>query len=204
MNTISKKKAKETGLKRYFTGKPCRRGHILERFVSSGACIKCTEVNARAWSRSHPEIVRAMRKSWAERNPERHRENRKALLARPHVKASQAKRSRKWHEENREKSNDNHYRWVERNPHMANAAQMRRRARKLERTCAWADHDAIKKVYAEAKRLSLETGIEYHVDHVVPLAGENVSGLHVETNLQILVGRVNQSKGNRLLEDLAA
>lgn len=38
---ISRKEAKEKGLKRYFTGKPCKHGHICERYVNRGACIEC-------------------------------------------------------------------------------------------------------------------------------------------------------------------
>lgn len=71
-----------------------------------------------------------------------------------------------------------------------------RRVGQLE-PASWADMDAIKKVYAEARRISLETGIKHHVDHVLPVNGDLVSGLHVETNLQILTALDNIKKGNR-------
>lgn len=72
----------------------------------------------------------------------------------------------------------------------------KRRAKKLLRTPSWVDYDAIRAIYAEAFRISGETGIKHQVDHVLPLQGRLVSGLHVHTNMQILTRAANIRKSN--------
>lgn len=73
-------------------------------------------------------------------------------------------------------------------------AAMKRKAAKLKRTPIWADQDLIRKIYDERSKLSSETGIEYAVDHIIPLRGKLVSGLHVHNNLQILSRKSNSEK----------
>jgi len=66
-----------------------------------------------------------------------------------------------------------------------------------ERCPAWSDKDVIREVYAEAFALKCISGISYHVDHILPIRGELVSGLHVYSNLQILTPYENKSKNNK-------
>ncbi|WP_164885115.1 hypothetical protein [Rubrivivax rivuli] len=77
------------------------------------------------------------------------------------------------------------------------AASARARSARLQRTPPWADLDAIRAFYEAAWDASRRTGTPHHVDHVIPLQGKNVSGLHVHTNLQVLPAFDNLSKGNR-------
>jgi hypothetical protein len=76
----------------------------------------------------------------------------------------------------------------------------RRRAAKLNAIPPWLtkDHfDEIKDFYIAAKMFKIYTGQDYHVDHIVPLQGKDVCGLHVPWNLQILTAQENLSKSNK-------
>lgn len=79
-----------------------------------------------------------------------------------------------------------------------NYREAKRRATKIQATPYWSELNEIKVLYKKVKWLESLTGLKYHVDHVIPLKGENVCGLHVWANLQILEEKLNISKGNRL------
>jgi 5-methylcytosine-specific restriction endonuclease McrA len=64
-------------------------------------------------------------------------------------------------------------------------------------TPLWADLEKIKAVYAESERLSFDTGVRHHVDHIIPLRGESVCGLHVHWNLRAIPWRENLTKWRR-------
>ena len=95
--------------------------------------------------------------------------------------------------EHREKSRAKHMKKV--------IARNQQRLEQIKRaTPPWADKSAITDLYVLAKVLSRETGMQLDVDHVVPLRGRLVCGLHVGTNLRLLPRRENQLKHNRFAE----
>lgn len=90
--------------------------------------------------------------------------------------------------------------WRERNPHMVTYHAAKRRSDIENRTPKWLteiDFETMANIYAEAKRITEETGEQHHVDHVIPLRGKKVSGLNVPQNLQILSATDNLKKTNK-------
>lgn len=89
--------------------------------------------------------------------------------------------------------------WRNANRSHKTALENKRRASKLNATPPWLSkehYDQINLIYAHAKECEMLTGDKYHVDHIVPLQGENVSGLHVPWNLQVLPADLNIKKSN--------
>lgn len=109
---------------------------------------------------------------------------------------------KKYHKAHPEKASELGTSWVSRNREAWNQYcnqynKDNRRRRSYPNTPSWADRSAIKAIYVEAKRMSDETGILHHVDHIIPRNGKLISGLHVPENLQILTAVANMAKGNQ-------
>lgn len=110
-----------------------------------------------------------------------------------------------WHSLNPEKHRLRNKGWRVANPDKINAKNMKRRAHQLNATPPWANAEfeefAIQEMYALAQLRTKITGIEHHVDHIVPLQSKIVQGFHCLANLQILEAKANIIKGNRVWPD---
>lgn len=140
-----------------------------------------------AWRSSHPERQRAAEVAYRKNNPDKRKASCSAYRSDP---------------ENRERERKAQAAWAKKNKGRLAARAAKRRAVKLLATPSWVNWERVASFYEEAQRLSVETGIEHHVDHMVPLQSKFVCGLHWEANLQILAGPANLSKGNRLWPDM--
>jgi 5-methylcytosine-specific restriction endonuclease McrA len=110
---ISRKEAQSSGLKRYFTGKPCKHGHVCERYARGKECVKCAAENRLKWGAENPNKVSSGNKRWRQENEERCRANSK------NWRLSNLEKKRldntKWREENREKARESIRRHYHRN-----------------------------------------------------------------------------------------
>ncbi len=122
-----------------------------------------------------------------------------SYYANPAIKVANRERVRLYYanSENRAKHNAAGLLWARKNPDKACANTMKRKAAKRNRTPGWANLSKIAEFYALASELTKTTGIKHVVDHVIPLQGLYVSGLHVENNLQVITALANASKGNK-------
>lgn len=77
---ISREEARERGLKRYFTGTPCKHGHISERYVGNRCCASCTLIAAMAYDAAHPDAAKKRIKSASQKNKEAYRLKRREYL----------------------------------------------------------------------------------------------------------------------------
>lgn len=92
------------------------------------------------------------------------------------------------------------YRESEKGKARKTALQQKRKANQLNRTPKWLSADdnwILQEVYELATLRTKLTGIDWHVDHVVPMQGTNVSGLHCPENLQVIPAKHNVRKNNK-------
>lgn len=199
--------AKALGRKTYFTGVPCKRGHIAERYTATRTCVTCS-TNHRAenlqtrlenearWREKHRVVANARTAAWVQKYPERQRQAeinyRQNNPDKRKVSCSQYRAA------NPEKEAAYAKEWRNNNKPLLAAKTSARRAAKLKATPPWANGDAIKAIYEEAARLTRETGAQWDVDHIHPLVHDLICGLHCEANLRPITARENRSKCNRV------
>ena len=104
--------------------------------------------------------------------------------------------------DNKEKCNADSRKYYNLNKPLFIAKNARRRANLLQATPKWLsekDKSHITRVYRVCASVSKSTGVKHNVDHIIPLNGDGVCGLHVPWNLAIIPEKLNKSKGNRQL-----
>lgn len=178
---------------RTYVGKVCSKHPELngERRTANGTCVGCARAFSSRWSAVNIDRVR----QWQSNNPEKIKASRKKWVI-ANISKVKAKNKR-FSENNPDKVRAYCQKWKRSNPSKTSAANAARRAQKIQATPKWANRAAIARFYLEAWRLTMNTGIPHQVDHIVPLKGRGVCGLHCEANLQVIPKRDNLRKGNK-------
>lgn len=181
----------------------CRDGH-------RDSCKDCIRQYKKEYREANKDSIAAKKKAYYLKNKEKvceyqakYRKNNPELIKR---------RKKEYYEKNKEQITkktcayvatnkdivaERKARWKKKNAGHVNAQCMERHTKKLQRTPAWADKWTIKQYYILATKLSKMYGVKFHVDHIIPLQGKVVSGLHTHNNLRVVTQQENLTKSNR-------
>lgn len=199
----TRQEAKVLGLPTCY-GSACKKHPELEGWRRvSGACVECAKISVRERRKANPERTKEQYKKsadklklnldWVQRKRDKDKTYR--LVNKERFRASIAK----WSKLNAEKVRLYAKRVKQNNKGKVNADTAQRRYAKLKRTPAWLTVDdrwLIEQAYELAALRTKMCGFQWHVDHIIPLQGRVVSGLHVPNNLQVIPWIDNVVKAN--------
>lgn len=188
MDCITRDQAKELGLKRYYTGLPCKHGHFAERYVCNSQCCECV---LERWKKGQ-EKESLRRRKRREANPAWERAYHAAYREKNHEQS--LVKVRKWRAGNHKRIREYNREYHSNNPHVFRAIAAARRARKLQAQPGWSE-------LAEIKRLFASRPEGFHIDHGIPLQHPLVCGLHVPCNLEAIPNAQNLAKSNHFDPD---
>lgn len=206
MQRLNRQQAKAIGAPRCF-GSVCAKHPELEgeRRVS-GACVRCASENTKNARKLNPDRTKEHRKKQVDR-----------VKSTPELLGKKRQSNAKYRAQHKEKIDASIKLWRDKNkpllreyvkkskaknPDVSRANVAKRRAARIKRTPVWLtedDHWMMKQAYELAELRTKIFGFAWHVDHIIPLQGENVSGLHTPNNLQVIPWSENISKGNLYL-----
>jgi 5-methylcytosine-specific restriction endonuclease McrA len=183
--------AKATGAKYYFTGDPCKHGHIAPR-KTKGACVECLKVEWQQAAETRAEYFKEYNRKEEVRDKKHdwYLENREQVIQTAATRPAAVLRE---------------YRnaWKAANKTQVLADNKVRRRKHRDATPPWLTRkqkSEIRQLYQIAITMTQTTGEQYVVDHIVPLRGEEVCGLHVPWNLRVITQEQNLKKSNKLVD----
>jgi len=189
---VSRQEALAKGLKWYFTGKPCKNGHVAARHTVHRTCYGCSRARAEKHYEENREEYLEYKRNYYQENKEFFNQ-----LSRENYyenKEYYSEIQKAYYYEHKDYFAQRQKEYVQENQSYFNAIARERRAIKLQAKPDWSEDYLIKEFYKSCPE-------GYDVDHIVPLKSEVVCGLHCLDNLQYLPRLDNRSKGNRLLPE---
>lgn len=235
MEILERSKAMVAGVKKYFTGNPCKNGQLAERNTASGncCCFLCREERSakqKKYVSENPDKKKQSDLNYKARNPDKinamnkayYKKNKRKILKRcADWKKSNKERVKlldsSYRDRNRERERQRLKVYSENNPEKIRASSGRyrsanlekyrfyeasRRARKANATPAWfgeLDEMVLSEAFSLCVQREKETGIKWHVDHLIPIQARMACGLHYSDNVQVIPAAVNCLKSNQLI-----
>jgi hypothetical protein len=181
----NRKEAKAKGASHYFTGEPCKHGHVALRLVK-GTCVECRKIE---WGKSYEKRKEYFKTSEVAKEAKRryYERNRELVIARALARPAEEKRR-------------NGQKWKTNNLLYIRADTKNRRRKHKQATPKWLTYlqrREMREIYKTAITMTKITGEKYVVDHIIPLRSETVSGLHVPWNLRVITQEENLKKSNQ-------
>jgi hypothetical protein len=159
-------------------------------------CRNCNSINVNKWKSMHYDMVKANNKKWRANNSVRMDAYDKLWKQQNKDKAIMW--SHRWRDNNKERSLESAREWKRNHPEEMALWSIKRRDAVRAATPSWADFRHIGLVYIVRDEMEMLYNEKFHVDHIIPLNGKNVSGLHVPWNLQIIPKLDNLRKYNNV------